>query len=60
MRAAIVQTGLLTGIFSILALVSFLKYPTTMFYGLFGILIGRIYTTRSTDFNGYAASEAQS
>ncbi|KAG6837612.1 hypothetical protein H0H93_006133 [Arthromyces matolae] len=46
---ATLQTGLLTGVFSMLALVTFLRSPRTMLYGMFGILIGRIYTSTLMD-----------
>ncbi|GLB38281.1 putative expressed protein [Lyophyllum shimeji] len=47
-RAAI-QTGLLTGLFSVLCLVCFVKFSSTRLYAMFGIPIGRIYTCTLMD-----------
>ncbi|KAG6331638.1 hypothetical protein ID866_7451 [Astraeus odoratus] len=44
-----IQTGLFAGIFSLGDLVSFLVLPTTNFYGMFAIPIGRIYTNTLLD-----------
>jgi len=44
-----VQTGLFAGIFSLGDLISFLALPTTNFYGMFAIPLGRIYTNTLLD-----------
>ncbi|KAL4066318.1 hypothetical protein V8B97DRAFT_2025476 [Scleroderma yunnanense] len=44
-----VRTGLFAGIFSMGDLISFLALPTTNFYGMFAIPIGRIYTNTLLD-----------
>ncbi|KAF8553140.1 hypothetical protein OG21DRAFT_1414869, partial [Imleria badia] len=44
-----IQTGLFAGIFSMGDLISFLVLPTTNFYGMFAIPIGRIYTNTLLD-----------
>ncbi|KAF9463009.1 hypothetical protein BDZ94DRAFT_1259866 [Collybia nuda] len=46
---ASIQTGLFSGIFSILSLVFFLKSPMTHFFGTFGIPISRVYTNTLMD-----------
>ncbi|KAF6764394.1 hypothetical protein DFP72DRAFT_421555 [Ephemerocybe angulata] len=47
-RSAI-QSGVFTSIMAILALVFFLGYPKTLFYGTFGVPIGRAYTCTLMD-----------
>lgn len=44
-----VQTGLFASIFSLGDLISFLALPTTNFYGMFAIPIGRIYSNTLLD-----------
>ena len=42
-----IQTGLFAAIFAAGDLITFLRVPTTNFYGMFAIPIGRIYTNVS-------------
>ncbi|KAJ3512286.1 hypothetical protein NLJ89_g3605 [Agrocybe chaxingu] len=51
MRATI-QTGVLCGICSILALIVFLKKPDTQLYGFFGFPISRLYTNYTNTKTG--------